>query len=148
MAQVTRCVFLLLACGMSLPAVGGCGRGDDAGSWDDHTQGLPFVFGYEQGMEQARAQGKPAMLFMTTTWCGWCKKLAHESFNDPEIKRLLTENFVCVIVDGDTESAAKSKLGVRGYPHVVFQSADGKKLAEQQGYTSASNFRAVIERAL
>ena len=41
------------------------------------------------------------MMFITTTWCGWCKKLANESFNNPEIRDLLA-NFVCVIVDGDT----------------------------------------------
>ena len=29
------------------------------------------------------------MFFVTTTWCGWCKKLARENFRDPEVKKLL-----------------------------------------------------------
>ena len=80
-----------------------------ADKWADHTQGLPFVVGYDQGRAAAAAQGKPAMMFITTTWCGWCKKLANESFNNPEIRDLLA-NFVCVIVDGDTESDAMRQL--------------------------------------
>jgi thiol:disulfide interchange protein len=116
--------------------------------WDSHTQGLPFVFGYEQGMAQARQTGKPAMLFVTTTWCGWCKKLAKESFRDEEIRSLLTKHFVCVIVDGDSDTVAKRKYGVRGYPHVIFVTPDGNKLDECRGYVPADRFRRIVQGAI
>jgi thiol-disulfide isomerase/thioredoxin len=116
--------------------------------WQSHTQGLPFVFGYDKGLAQAKEQNKPAMLFVTTTWCGWCKKLAGESFNDSETKQLLTENFVLVIVDGDTEKDAVTKLGVEGFPHVIFTSSAGDTLEEQRGYAPTKEFRAVAEKAL
>lgn len=116
--------------------------------WQDHAQGLPFVLGYEKGMEIAKSQDKPAMLFVTTTWCGWCTKLAKENFNDPEVKDLL-KNFVCVIVDGDTEKEATRQLGAtQGYPHIIFVSATGVKLADCLGYKPVSEFEPIVQEAL
>lgn len=116
--------------------------------WNDHTQHLPFILGYENGMAAAKAANKPAMLFVTTTWCGWCTKLADESFTDPEIKKLL-DNFVLVIVDGDTEQKALQTLGAdEGFPHVIFQSSSGTKLGEQVGYAPAPEFKQVVQDAL
>jgi thioredoxin-related protein len=115
--------------------------------WNDHTQGLPFVFGYERGLGAARSQHKPAMMFVTTTWCGWCTRLAEENFNHPDVRPLLG-NVVCVIVDGDTEKKAARKLGARGYPHIVFVSESGEPLAECSGYAPADRFRPIVEEAL
>ncbi len=137
-------VALLLLSGSCLLA--GCGSSGTK-DWADHTQGLPFVMGYDEGMKAAAAENKPAMMFVTTTWCGWCKKLADENFNEPEVKELLTK-FVCVIVDGDVESAAAAKLGASGYPHIVFLSAKGEKLAEQSGYASVNEFKPLVQEAL
>lgn len=116
--------------------------------WREHTQGLPFVIGYQQGLEQAQAQGKPAMMFVTTTWCGWCKRLAQESLNDPEVRDLL-EHFVCVIVDGDTEPEAKAQLGAAdSYPDIVFVSPQGQRLAECSGYKPVNEFKPLVQLAL
>ena len=116
--------------------------------WAEHTQGLPFVVGYRRGVNLAEEQGKPVMLFVTTTWCGWCKKLSKESFNEQEIKELL-KNFVCVIVDGDTEKSALTELGAtEGYPHVIFVSQEGEKIGECLGYRPATEFKAIVEQAL
>ncbi len=143
-ARLTRTMatLLILVGGVLV----GCGtRGPK--NWDEHTQGLPFVVGYDKGMNAAAAENKPAMMFVTTTWCGWCKKLAEENFNDAEVKELLT-NFVCVIVDGDEEKAAGQKLSANGYPHIVFVSAKGDKLAENSGYAPVAEFKAVVQKAL
>lgn len=134
--------LLLFGCGL----LTGCGFGGPK-DWSDHTQGLPFVVGYDEGLKAAAAENKPAMMFVTTTWCGWCKKLAEDNFNDPEEKELLT-HFVCVIVDGDVETTAAKKLGANGYPHIVFLSPKGEKLAEQSGYAPLAEFKGVLQEAL
>lgn len=143
-ARLTRNVATLLILAVGLLA--GCGtRGPK--NWDEHTQGLPFVIGYDKGMNAAAAENKPVMMFVTTTWCGWCKKLAEENFHDAEVKELLT-NFVCVIVDGDEEAGAAQKLGASGYPHIVFLNSQGEKLEENSGYAPVAEFKAVVQRAL
>lgn len=117
------------------------------GKWESHTQGLPFILGFEEGQAAMRSSGKPGMMFVTTTWCGWCKKLAHDNFRDPAVRSML-ENFVLVIVDGDTEGVAARKLGANGFPHVVFQSSDGTTLATVRGYRPLAEFKPVVESVL
>lgn len=119
----------------------------DPHDWNEHTQGLTFVVGYEAGMAKAKAENKPAMLFVTATWCGWCKKLANESFNDPEVRQLL-DKFVLVIVDLDTEQKIAEQLGVQGVPFIVFESPEGRKLAVNEGYVPVPEFKAAVEHAL
>jgi len=121
---------------------------DEGAKWADHTQQLSFVIGYEKGLAEAKAQDKPLMLFVTTTWCGWCKKHAEENFNDASVKDLL-DQFVLVIVDGDTEPDALTKLGAtNGFPHLIFQTVSGEKLGEQVGYAPVDEFKKVVEDAL
>jgi thiol:disulfide interchange protein len=116
--------------------------------WAAHSQHLPFTIGYDNGLAKARVKNKPLMLFVTTTWCGWCKKHAQENFNDEAVKALL-DKFVLVIVDGDTERDALAKLGAtRGFPHFIFQSSTGERLAEQLGYAPVNAFKKVVEDAL
>ncbi|QDV70324.1 Disulfide bond reductase DsbH precursor [Rosistilla carotiformis] len=116
--------------------------------WDEHTVGLPFLYGYDEGLAKAQAEGRPAMIFLTTTWCKWCKRMSATCLQDPEIRGLLEQNFVLVLVDGDQESAVKRKLKNTGYPHIVFISPDEQILASQNGYAEPDAFKQVIAQAL
>jgi thioredoxin-related protein len=60
----------------------------------------------------------------------------------------MLSNFVCVIVDGDEEKSAASKLGANGYPHLVFLSSKGDKLEEQSGYAPVAVFKPLVQKAL
>ena len=120
------------------------GAGKD---WSHHTGKVPFVVGYEAGVAQARESGKPRMLFLTTTWCGWCKKLAADSFSDEAVAREL-EAFVPVIVDGDVEDDVIARFGVEGFPDVRFVTADGQQLGRVAGYVPKAEFREAIASAL
>lgn len=135
------------AAGNGHAATNGAGAASPAAQWADHTHGLPFVIGYEEGLSQVASTQKPAMLFVTTTWCGWCKRLAADSFDDPQVRELL-DKFVLVIVDGDTEQEAVAKYDVQGFPHVIFESPSGEKLGECVGYVPADQFRTIVEGAL
>jgi thioredoxin-related protein len=132
---------------LALPVLAPCAGCDNPKNWDSHTRGLPFLFGYEKGLAEARRADRPIMFFVTTTWCSWCKRLAGDSFTDPRVRKLL-ENFVLVIVDGDTEPDAVRSLGAAGYPHVVFQSPSGRTLAVSRGYHPADEFLATVKLAL
>jgi thioredoxin-related protein len=119
-----------------------------AAKWREHTLDLPFVVGYEQGKQLAAENGRPAMMFVTTTWCIWCKRLSEGSFHDEDVKRMLSQ-FVCVIVDGDTEPDALAALGANeGFPHIIFLSADGRQIGECKGYLPLDQFKPIVEAAL
>jgi uncharacterized protein YyaL (SSP411 family) len=53
----------------------------------------------EEALRAAREQDKPILLSIGYSACHWCHVMAHESFEDPDVARLMNELFVNVKVD-------------------------------------------------
>ena len=53
----------------------------------------------EEALRIARELDKPILLSIGYSACHWCHVMAHESFEDPEVARLMNEQFVNVKVD-------------------------------------------------
>lgn len=53
----------------------------------------------DAAFEKAQAEDKPVFLSIGYSTCHWCHVMERESFENPEIARLLNETFVCVKVD-------------------------------------------------
>ena len=52
----------------------------------------------QEAFEKAKREDKPVFLSIGYSTCHWCHVMAHESFEDAEIARLL-ECYVCIKVD-------------------------------------------------
>lgn len=94
---------------------------------DWHAWGtLPF--------ELARTQEKPVFLSIGYSSCHWCHVMAHESFEAPEIARLLNEQFISIKVDREERpdldliymEAVQMMTGRGGWPMSVFLTPEGK----------------------
>ncbi len=48
---------------------------------------------------QAKKQDKPIFLSIGYATCHWCHVMAHESFEDKEVAKLLNDTFICIKVD-------------------------------------------------
>lgn len=53
----------------------------------------------EEAFEKARTENKPVFLSIGYSTCHWCHVMAHESFEDEEVARLMNEAFVSIKVD-------------------------------------------------
>jgi len=53
----------------------------------------------EEAFAEARRRNVPVFLSIGYSTCHWCHVMAHESFEDPAIARLMNENFVNIKVD-------------------------------------------------
>ena len=53
----------------------------------------------EEALSEAKRTGKPVLLSVGYSACHWCHVMAHESFEDPRIAKLINENFVNIKVD-------------------------------------------------
>jgi thiol:disulfide interchange protein DsbD len=69
--------------------------------------GLTAYFDLEEGMVAARALNKPVMLDFTGHSCANCRKMEAEVWSDPEVLKVIKEDFVLVslYVDESTELA-------------------------------------------
>ena len=86
----------------------------------------------EEAFALARKENKPIFLSIGYSTCHWCHVMAHESFENPEVARLLNEYFICVKVDREERpdldqiymAAVQALTGHGGWPMSVFLTPD------------------------
>jgi len=87
-----------------------------------------------EAFDKAHAENKPVFLSVGYSTCHWCHVMAHESFEDPEIGRLLNEVFVCIKVDREERpdidkvymTACQMMTGAGGWPLTIVMTSDRK----------------------
>jgi uncharacterized protein YyaL (SSP411 family) len=88
----------------------------------------------EEAFARARAEDKPILLSVGYSACHWCHVMERESFEDPEIARLMNEHFVNVKVDREERpdvdqiymQAVQALTGRGGWPMTVFLTPEGE----------------------
>ena len=88
----------------------------------------------EEAFATAKRENKPMLLDIGAVWCHWCHVMDRESYDDPEVARIVNENFVAVKVDRDErpdidsryQVAVSSISGQGGWPLTAFLTPDGK----------------------
>jgi uncharacterized protein len=87
-----------------------------------------------EALELARSLEKPIFLSIGYSSCHWCHVMAHESFENERIAKILNDNFVSIKVDREERpdldqiymEAVQLLVGQGGWPLSVFLVPDGK----------------------
>jgi uncharacterized protein YyaL (SSP411 family) len=87
----------------------------------------------EEAFARAKTEGKPVLLSVGYSACHWCHVMEHESFENPDIARLMNESFVNIKVDREERpdvdaiymQAVQSMTGHGGWPMTVFLTPAG-----------------------
>ncbi|HUK81723.1 MAG TPA: thioredoxin family protein [Verrucomicrobiae bacterium] len=98
---------------------------------------------YDKALAAAKADNKILMVDVYTDWCGWCKKLDKDVYSNADVKAKLTKDFVTLKINPEKSKKNQQlarNFGTRGYPHIVFLDANGKKISEVIGYVPADKF--------
>ncbi|HBN55445.1 MAG TPA: hypothetical protein DD414_01600 [Lachnospiraceae bacterium] len=87
-----------------------------------------------QAFEAAKSEDKPVFLSIGYSTCHWCHVMAHESFEDEEIARILNRSFISIKVDKEERpdvdavymSACQAMTGSGGWPLTILMTPDQK----------------------
>jgi uncharacterized protein YyaL (SSP411 family) len=87
-----------------------------------------------EAFERAQRENKPIFLSIGYSTCHWCHVMAHESFEHPEVARLMNETFVSIKVDREERpdidniymSACQVMTGSGGWPLSIIITPDKK----------------------
>ncbi len=87
----------------------------------------------KEAFDEARRQDKPILLDVGAVWCHWCHVMDGESYEDPDLARLINERFVPVKVDRDERPDVDARYqrmvstltGQGGWPLTGFLTPDG-----------------------
>jgi len=116
----------------------------------------------DAGLAAAKKDGKVVFLHFGAPWCPWCHRLDNW-MDQPEVKAILSKQFVDVKIDTDRNTGGKeilttyAKSDKIGIPWFVFLDGDNKPLADSNGtkgnvgFPSAddeiSHFEAMLKKA-
>jgi len=87
-----------------------------------------------EAFDRAHKENKPIFLSIGYSTCHWCHVMEKESFEDPEIARLLNETFVCIKVDREERpdiddiymAVCQMMTGRGGWPLTIIMTPDKK----------------------
>ena len=85
-----------------------------------------------EALQRAKAEQKPIFLSIGYSACHWCHVMAHESFENPQVARLLNDHFVPIKVDREERpdldqlymEAVQILTGQGGWPLSAFLTPD------------------------
>jgi uncharacterized protein len=88
----------------------------------------------DEAFARARQENKPILLSVGYSACHWCHVMERESFENPDIARLMNDLFVSVKVDREERpdvdaiymQAVQALTGRGGWPMTVFLTPDGR----------------------
>ncbi len=87
-----------------------------------------------EAFQKARAEDKPVFLSIGYSTCHWCHVMEKESFEDPEVAKMLNDTFVCIKVDREERpdldavymEVCQAITGTGGWPLHIIMTADKK----------------------
>jgi uncharacterized protein YyaL (SSP411 family) len=87
-----------------------------------------------EAFERAEREDKPIFLSVGYSTCHWCHVMAHESFEHPEVARLMNETFVSIKVDREERpdidnvymGVCQVMTGSGGWPLTIITTPDKK----------------------
>ena len=88
----------------------------------------------EEPFQRAKKEDKPIFLSIGYSACHWCHVMAHESFEDDEIAKIMNENFINIKVDREErpdiddiyQKVSQIAVGTGGWPLSIFLTPDQK----------------------
>lgn len=119
---------------------------------------------WDEAVAKASTDAEPKKIFVDvyTDWCGWCKKMDKDTFQNPEVAAYMTENFYMVKLDGEGkepiefkgktykfvpqgrkgyhEFAAALLQGRLSYPTTIFLDEEMNMLSPVPGYQKPEPF--------
>ena len=136
-------------------------------SFDKPSEEVVHWMTFEEAVAKSLVEKRKIFIDVYTSWCGWCKVMDKNTFNEPEVAKLLNTSFYPVKFnaeqhedvqfDGHTfkfvsqggggyhELAAALLNNQMSYPTVVFLSDDFKMIQPLPGYRKAEEFHMIAK---
>lgn len=108
--------------------------------------GLTWSRSLDKSLLQAQQENKPVAMYFWAVWCQYCAKFQADTLGNPQVKKLLEEDFITVAMDLDVDKyVSYGSYSYNGYPppKVLFLDPSGKELAGIYGAQDAAYFISV-----
>lgn len=147
---ILTCTLGCAAVELTRPAVEGA-RSPRLPPVDDEAgTRLSSVLWRTEGLSAAQAEaadsGKSLFVFITTSWCGPCKRMKEATFADRALAREMNGRLVPIMLDGERGEgkALCDARHINSYPTMIFQDPSGGEVDRAFGYHDPTRLHQVI----
>lgn len=116
----------------------------------------PKLYNMDNAQALAAAEGKKILLDVYTVWCGFCRKMAAETYPNTLVRNEIDAHFYTVRLDAESDQLIvfngesltmrdlASRLGVTSFPTTIFIDKDGEPIGIQPGFMDAQMFSSLL----
>jgi len=108
--------------------------------WYHSTEGL------EKGFQEASLENKPVVVYFWAIWCQYCAKFQTDTLGNPQINKILENDYVRVAMDLDVDRDVSGRYGVSYPPYVLFLDSKGNVIDRIAGAVGPETFLPVVTR--
>jgi len=105
------------------------------------------VFWYpwsDEAFSKAQAENKPVFLSIGYSTCHWCHVMAHESFEDEGVAKVLNDGFIAIKVDKEERpdidsiymNVCQQLTGSGGWPLTIIMTPDKQPFWHERHHTA------------
>lgn len=102
----------------------------------------------EEAFEIAKKEDKPIFLSIGYSTCHWCHVMAHESFEDEEVAKIMNDNFIAIKVDREERpdvdsvymTVCQALTGHGGWPLTIIMTPNQKPFFAGTYYPKRSRY--------
>ncbi|MFZ3384122.1 MAG: thioredoxin family protein [Candidatus Methanoperedens sp.] len=102
--------------------------------------------GLEESFQIAQQENKPVMMYFWAIWCQYCAKFQTDTLGNPQVKKILEEDYLLVAMDLDIDREVAQKYGVSYPPYLVFMDPKGNVLERVPGAVDADYLLPIVTR--
>jgi thioredoxin-related protein len=100
--------------------------------------------GLEESFQIAQKENKPVMMYFWAIWCQYCAKFQTDTLGNPQVKKILEEDYLLVAMDLDIDREVAQKYGVSYPPYLVFMDPKGNVLPRVPGAVDANYLLPIV----
>ncbi len=108
--------------------------------------GLTWYRSLDKGFELAQQENKPIAVYFWAIWCQYCAKFQSDTLGNPQVKKILQDDYVLVAMDLDIDRDVANKYGVSYPPYVLFLDGKNTVLERIPGAVDADYFLPIVTK--
>lgn len=97
---------------------------------------IQWGYSYDAALKLSARDNKPVMAFFYTSWCGYCRKMDAETFQDRSVIEA-SVGFITVRIDAEKYREVSYRYGLKAFPAILFLDSSGRVIWREYGFREA-----------
>lgn len=115
-------------------------------SHDTFAKEMHYENNYKMALEKAKKAGKPLMMFMTTSYCPWCRKLESRILSQTDIDSTIKKKYIPLTLNLDKDNYPEKFAKTRFTPIIYIVNSTTEEIEHKfVGYSARDEFLRLLK---